>query len=178
MPWVDIPNSVFESGKPARALDMRNLRDNIAAALAGESGAPKFYPAALLEVVSGSVILRDCLNGLSTVLPVGTSSTAQEQVESSVFTALRDCTIQTLISWTRTLSGIGGSSTISVIKNGSAVHTWTAASGTDQTVDTPLAAGDRFAIRLRIDGGNGTGGQNLTVSKLQILGSALSGVLL
>lgn len=40
MTWVTIPNSVFESGKPARAIDMRNLRDNIAAAVGGHSGAP------------------------------------------------------------------------------------------------------------------------------------------
>lgn len=40
MPWVNIPNSVFEAGKPARALDMRNLRDNFAAMQRGEAGAP------------------------------------------------------------------------------------------------------------------------------------------
>lgn len=47
MPWVDIPNSVFETGKPARALDMRNLRDNFAAMAAGDSGAPRLQFAAM-----------------------------------------------------------------------------------------------------------------------------------
>ena len=47
MPWVTIPNSVFEAGKPARAIDMRNLRDNFAAMAEGASGAPSIQDAAL-----------------------------------------------------------------------------------------------------------------------------------
>lgn len=47
MPWVVIPNSVFEAGKPARAIDMRNLRDNFAALANGDSGAPRIQLAAL-----------------------------------------------------------------------------------------------------------------------------------
>lgn len=47
MTWVVIPNSVFEAGKPARAIDMRNLRDNIAAAMNGDSGAPRAQFAAM-----------------------------------------------------------------------------------------------------------------------------------
>jgi hypothetical protein len=43
MPFIDIPNSVFEAAKPARALDMRNLRDNIGAAARGEANAPLGY---------------------------------------------------------------------------------------------------------------------------------------
>lgn len=47
MPWVTIPNSVFEAGKPARAIDMRNLRDNFAAMAEGAPGAPRIQDAAL-----------------------------------------------------------------------------------------------------------------------------------
>lgn len=53
MPWVDIPNSVFEAGKPARAIDMRNLRDNIAAMASAESGAPKVRGRALKDTFEG-----------------------------------------------------------------------------------------------------------------------------
>lgn len=56
MTWVTIPNSVFEAGKPARALDMRNLRDNIASALAGEANAPRLYLPALERLAVGSTI--------------------------------------------------------------------------------------------------------------------------
>lgn len=53
MPWVDIPNSVFEAGKPARAIDMRNLRDNIAAMASAASGAPKVRGRALKDTFEG-----------------------------------------------------------------------------------------------------------------------------
>jgi hypothetical protein len=45
--YVNIPNSVFEAGKPARALDMRNLRDNLSAVAAGDVGAPRVLGKAL-----------------------------------------------------------------------------------------------------------------------------------
>lgn len=62
MPWVNIPNSVFEAGKPARALDMRNLRDNLLALAAGDVGAPR--------------VVSHALNLEAFTLDVGTGATA------------------------------------------------------------------------------------------------------
>ena len=55
MAYVNIPNSVFEAGKPARALDMRNLRDNLPAMAAGDAGAPRVLGKALGGIYLGRV---------------------------------------------------------------------------------------------------------------------------
>ena len=54
MPFVTIPNTVFEAGKPIRAIDMRSLRDNLLATAAGEGGAPKVNGLALTNVFRGT----------------------------------------------------------------------------------------------------------------------------
>ena len=56
MPWVDIPNSVFEAGKPARAIDMRNLRDNTIAIAEGAPSAPRLLLRALERLTPGTSI--------------------------------------------------------------------------------------------------------------------------
>lgn len=83
MPWVTIADSLFESGKPARAIDMRNLRDNLAAMAAGDTGAPRFRQ---INSVSGAAAGSQVFTGLGEasgaefVLHAGNTSGAASNV--------------------------------------------------------------------------------------------------
>ena len=66
MAYVNIPNSVFGAGKAARALDMRNLRDNLPAMAAGDAGAPKIQGKAL-DIGIGNLSGNTAIVGLDDV---------------------------------------------------------------------------------------------------------------
>lgn len=54
--WTDLPNSLFETGKPARGTDMRAMRDNMAAIAEGAEGAPSISKKALGSPVAGDIL--------------------------------------------------------------------------------------------------------------------------
>lgn len=161
MPWVDIPNSVFESGKPARALDMRNLRDNITAVTEGDAGAPRIKLQALEELVAGTSLR------LPSSTLAGTSSASFVELVPSPSTGLpnrqtflQQGTIRLSFNYNRS-GGIGGTVEVHVLRRrGGVINTvyatvaTTSSSPVAASVDLTVLPGDEFYFMGRANGGS------------------------
>lgn len=179
MPWVDIPNTVFEAGKPARAIDMRNLRDNIAAFAAGESGAPRILPAAMQNVAAGDVLLTQCTPS-NVALIVGSFSTggsASGNVNQVGINAL-GCYVALRAGSVRIKATIGVSSNVTsgglrIYKNAVLQHT----TGTGAvSYDLTFAAGDviHFGSAGNWSTPSSGGSGNITVQDLRFTGDVFT----
>lgn len=167
--YTDIPNSLVAVGAKPFASTIQALRDNPLALNEGDASVPnslRIRGAAMRSTSAGTVVLRDCLPwGTQTVS--NTTTTAQSQrVEASAFTALVACTVQVLISGT---FGSGGGSSCAILKNGTAVQTYTT-NQTGATVNVSLAAGDTLAVLLSATGtsGGSTGTATLTACQYRV----------
>ncbi len=153
MTYVVIPNSVFEAGKPARALDMRNLRDNIPAAMAGDSGAPRLLLPALERLAVGTAIhLRN---------DATQSTNSSSFVTATGFTLdfVQAGTIRVAFQHRRTTTGNSEVRLLRTRASAAAVSA-SASNGTgtfvDATIDIDVQPGDRVVVQHR----NTAGGAN------------------
>ena len=178
MPWVDIPNSVFESGKPARALDMRNLRDNIAAFAAGASGAPRILPAAMQAIAAGEVLLTQCTpsNVQFIMGSFSAGGASGGNVDSAglnglgCYVALRSGSVRIKATIAVVNVSAGG---LRIYKN--AVLQTTTGTGA-VSYDLAFAAGDviHFGCAGNWSTGSGGGSGNITVQNLRFLGDVFA----
>lgn len=168
MPWVVIPNSVFEAGKPARAIDMRNLRDNFDAMGAGDPGAPRVKFAALAgdgSLVAGTTNIIDRLSPQATWTLRSGSRSDSGTISLSTPIASRVALAAGSVKLRGTISATGTSTLVVRINN---VVAYTLSGTFDQ--DITFAAGDfiDFITSSSRTVGNGGGSDNLSITNVRI----------
>ena len=151
--YTTIPDAVFTSDKPARAVDMRALRDNIAAMAEGASGAPPITPLAFLGVTD-SLLGRFSISASATAI---TGLDGVDRIRIDTENAPGSTTIQLGVSANGGTSWVGYQSVMGT--SGPAFITvrlssglWV--SGASNITSSGSFSGSPFnAIRLRISGG-------------------------
>lgn len=147
MAWTNIADSIIEVGKPIRALDIRNLRDNIPALANGDAGAPRIQQVALVNLAAGDV--------RTAYRYPQTSSVSATYVELNTGARI-------FVNGTIRVRGNhraigGGTSFLLVQKNFVTQAEWSTTSASDvgRVVDLSVAPGDFISVFNRT-GGSGT----------------------
>lgn len=146
MAWITIANSEIDQDSPITQTLMTALRDNVPAALNGDSGAPRLQVAALQEVAAGgSIKLRND----------GTASTTSLSYQGVIdFNIMQAGTIRAEV---RHRAPGSGSSDVRVLRNATEINSWSTSSSSfvSRSVDFSVSPGDRIRIQYRAQGLSG-----------------------
>jgi len=153
--YVAIPNGDIDQDSPVTQPLLTALRDNLLATIEGDATAPRIYGAAMFGPAAGSTVQRNCLPWGTEASGSIITGTITNLLAASPMTALVACVVQVRVTHSIAVSG-GASASVAILKNGTAVQTYTT-SQTGATTDVTLGAGDTLAVRTIAEGaGPGT----------------------
>lgn len=165
MAWTDLLNSVLAHKKPVTLQIMRALRDNVIAAFAGDSGAPRLVTSALQAPTAGTGFILARVRDVSAAATTVASSEDLHVVKGGVIRA----------AFVDDVGTGSGAASIKIFRQGSSlteVYSNTVPGLGATTVDITVSQGDYLTFSA-----TGSGTNSTTITSIVLSSAADGGII-